>query len=280
MSAPVELGGPVLPGPLLGGGKLVVIAGPCVLEDEESAVRLAVDLARRLASRPVHPVFKASFDKANRTSHRSYRGPGVDAGLRMLGAIRRESGLPVLTDIHEPEQAEAAAAVVDVLQVPAFLCRQTDLLTAAARTGKPVNIKKGQFMAPGDMAHAVEKVVTAGGRAMLTERGTSFGYRDLVVDMRSLVWMSRLGVPVIFDGTHSVQQPGSGQGCTGGLREMVAPLVRAAVAVGVDGIYLEIHPDPDRAPSDGPNSLTPAMMESVVDEVVAIHECARSSRTR
>jgi len=253
---PVDLGGPSVPGPLLGGAKLVVIAGPCVLEDEESAVVLAIDLATRLASRPVRLVFKASFDKANRTSRHSFRGPGFEAGLRMLGAVRRESGLPVLTDIHQPEQAEEAAAVVDVLQVPAFLCRQTDLLEAAGRTGKPVNIKKAQFLAPEDMRHVIAKVERAGNRRiLLTERGTCFGYNNLVADMRSLCVMRASGYPVIFDATHSVQRPGAADGASGGDAQWAPALARAAVAVGCDAVFIETYPAPERALSDGANAI-------------------------
>jgi 2-dehydro-3-deoxyphosphooctonate aldolase (KDO 8-P synthase) len=253
-----------------GGAPLVVFAGPCVLEDSDQAVELAARLAGLTGQRGLPFVFKASFDKANRTSLSSYRGPGLESGLEILKRVKAETGVRIVTDIHAPGQAGPAAEVVDVLQVPAFLCRQTDLLVAAGRTGKPVNIKKGQFMVPQDMAYAAEKVAASGGRPLLTERGTSFGYRDLVVDMRSLVWMRTLDVPVLFDGTHSVQQPGAAGGSSGGLREMVAPLVRAAVAVGVDGVYLEVHPDPDHSPSDAANSLSPGMFEEILNQLVGI----------
>jgi 2-dehydro-3-deoxyphosphooctonate aldolase (KDO 8-P synthase) len=247
----------------------VIIAGLCVLEDWDSAVGLARSLAAICAERDLAYVFKASFDKANRTSVNSYRGPGIAGGLDILAAVKAEAHVPVLTDVHLPEQAEQAARVVDALQVPAFLCRQTDLLTACGRTGKPVNIKKGQFMVPDDMAYAVEKVRGAGGSPLVTERGATHGYGDLVVDMRSLVWLRDTSAPVIFDGTHSVQQPGAG-GHTGGLREMVAPLTRAAVAVGIDGLYLEVHPDPERARCDGPNCLDLEQFSALMDQVVRL----------
>jgi len=252
------------------GCPLVVIAGPCVLQSEEKVLELGRILRDIAQQRSLPLVFKASFDKANRTSADSYRGPGLKDGLAILETVKRELGLCVLTDVHQPHQAQEAAQVVDVLQVPAFLCRQTDMLTAAGETGLPVNIKKGQFMAPADMAYAAEKVARAGGKPILTERGSMFGYRDLVVDMRSLVWMRGLGYPVMFDGTHSVQQPGSAGGATGGLREMAAPLVRSAVAAGVDGVYLEVYEDPDNAPCDGPNSLDPVMFARAVDQALAI----------
>lgn len=256
--------------PVGGGAPLILIAGPCVIEDRSAAIELARELKRVAAARSLSLVFKASFDKANRTSLNSFRGPGLEAGLEILAAVKAEVGLPVLTDIHLPEQAELVARTADVLQVPAFLCRQTDLLVAAGRTGKPVNIKKGQFMAPGEMTFAVEKVRLSGGRPLLTERGTTFGYRDLVVDMRSLVWMRQIGVPVLFDGTHSVQQPGANGGSSGGFREMIRPLARAAAAVGVDGIYLEVHPRPDQARCDGENSLDLESLGVLLDEVLAI----------
>ncbi|HOX46698.1 MAG TPA: 3-deoxy-8-phosphooctulonate synthase [Myxococcota bacterium] len=275
MNPRVDLG-PFAVGP---GEPLVVFAGLCVLEDEGDAVALARDLRDRCAARGLPFVFKASFDKANRTSLESFRGPGLTRGLAMLRRVRAELGVPVLTDIHAPEQAEAAAEVVDVLQVPAFLCRQTDLLTAAGRTGKPVNLKKGQFLPPGDMRFAAEKVRAAGGRPLVCERGTSFGHGDLVVDLRSLVWLRAAGAPVLYDATHSVQQPGAG-GHTGGLREMVAPLARAAVAVGVDGLYLEVHPQPDRAPSDARNTLDPEAFGGLLDQVIALRQALAGDRPR
>jgi len=265
VSAALDLG-PFRVGP---GEELVVFAGLCVLEEEAAAVALARELAARAGARGLPLVFKASFDKANRTSLASYRGPGLERGLRALARVRAEVGVPVLTDVHAPEQAGPAAEVVDVLQVPAFLCRQTDLLVAAGRTGKPVNLKRGQFLPPGDMRMAAEKVRSAGGRPLVTERGTTFGHGDLVVDMRCLVWLRAAGAPVLFDATHAAQRPGAG-GRTGGLREMVAPLARAAVAVGVDGLYLEVHPDPPRAPSDAENTLDPEAFGVLLDEVVAL----------
>ena len=239
----------------IGGGRpLALIAGLNVIESEVATL----DTARRiagLAARHGFPfVFKASVDKANRSSLASYRGPGFDEGLRILARVKRELGVAVLTDVHEPPQAKQAAAVVDCVQVPAFLCRQTDLLLACAASGVPVNVKKGQFMAPEDMRLAVEKIVAGGGAAFVTERGTSFGYRELVVDMRGLVRM-RAFAPVCFDATHAVQRPGAEGDASGGERGMVAPLARAAVAVGVDALFVELHPDPERAPCDGASQL-------------------------
>ncbi len=274
MSGMVRIG-PVPAGP---GQPLLIIAGPCVLEDERSALDLARALAQRARAYPVGLVFKASFDKANRTSLQSFRGPGLAEGLRILAEVRRQTNLPVLTDIHEPAQAAPAAEVVDALQIPAFLCRQTDLLLAAGRTGKPVNLKKGQFLAPADMRFAADKVRAAGGAPLLTERGTTFGYGDLVVDMRSLVWLREVNAPVIFDATHSVQRPGSGQGCTGGLREFVRPLARAAAAVGLDGLYLEVHPDPDRARCDGANSLGLDDFTRLLSEVTAVRRALEGAQ--
>jgi 2-dehydro-3-deoxyphosphooctonate aldolase (KDO 8-P synthase) len=249
---------------------LVLIAGLNVIESEAATLDMAHSL-RLLAARHDFPlVFKASVDKANRSSLRSYRGPGFDEGLRILGRVRSETGLPVLTDVHEPAQAKPTSEVADCLQVPAFLCRQTDLIVACAATGKPVNIKKGQFVAPEDAWLSVEKVNHAGGGgAMLTERGTCFGYHDLVVDMRALVRMRRQ-TPVCFDATHAVQEPGAGEEASGGDRTMVAPLARAAVAVGIDALFVEVHPDPDRAPCDGPSQITPAAFETLLAEVRAI----------
>jgi 2-dehydro-3-deoxyphosphooctonate aldolase (KDO 8-P synthase) len=235
----------------------LLIAGPCVLEDMDTAVSIGTFMAGAAKRYGFSYVFKASFDKANRTSLESFRGPGLDAGLRMLSSIREELGVPIISDIHQPGQAEAAAAVLDCIQIPAFLCRQTDLLVAAARTGRPINVKKGQFMAPWDMRHVLAKIRKAGyDQIILTERGASFGYNNLVVDMRALAIMRGLGAPVVFDATHSVQLPGGGDGCSSGQREFVSTLARAAMAVGVDGIFMEVHPDPDKALCDGPNSLS------------------------
>jgi 2-dehydro-3-deoxyphosphooctonate aldolase (KDO 8-P synthase) len=258
---------PVQIGPLwVGGGHpLVFIAGPCVIESAQHAVELAVairDIGRRTAA-PI--IFKASYDKANRTSRASFRGPGLDAGLKALAEVRARTGLPVLTDIHEPSHAAPASAVVDVLQIPAFLSRQTDLLVAAARTGKPVNIKKGQFLAPVDMRYAVEKVTAEGNRSvLLTERGTTFGYHDLVVDMRALPILRELGCPVVFDVTHSLQRPGGGDGVTTGLAQYIDPLAAAGVAAGADAVFAEVHDEPVRAKSDAGNALRLDKLESLI----------------
>jgi 2-dehydro-3-deoxyphosphooctonate aldolase (KDO 8-P synthase) len=254
-----------------GGNPLVLIAGPCVIEDESQLLEVGERLLGICGAADVPVILKASFDKANRTSHRSYRGPGPAEGLRILQRVRAKLGVPILSDVHETAQVEAAAEVLDVLQIPALLCRQTDLLIAAGRTGKPVNVKKGQFLAPGDMGNVVEKIRSTGNeQILLTERGSSFGYNNLVADMRSLPIMRRLGVPVIFDGTHSVQLPGGAGTASSGQREFVAPLVRAAVAAGCDGLFLEVHPDPDRALSDGPNMLSLDALPSLLTEVTAI----------
>lgn len=263
----------------VGGGALpVVIAGPCVIESRDLCFEIAERTADICARVGLPYVFKASFDKANRTSIDSFRGPGMEQGLAILAEVRERFGVPVLTDIHEPGQAAAAAEAVDILQIPAFLCRQTDLLVAAGSTGRPVNVKKGQFLAPGDMASVLGKLRAAGNdRILLTERGTSFGYHNLVVDMRSPAIMRGLGVPVVFDATHSVQLPG-GQGSTsGGQREFVPHLVRAATAVGIDGLFLETHPRPDTAKSDGPNMVPTDELEPLLRTMKAIHECVTES---
>ncbi len=253
------------------GNPPALIAGPCVLESRELAFAVAKHLSS-LASRLSFPViFKGSFDKANRSSVRSYRGPGEREGLKILADVKKRFGLPVTTDIHEPRQAASAAEVVDLLQIPAFLCRQTDLIVAAGETGLPVNIKKGQFMAPWDMANAVEKVVAAGNRAVLvTERGTSFGYNNLVVDFRGIPAIRETICPAIFDATHSVQLPGGAGDASSGDRRFIVPLARAAMAVGADGLFLEVHPDPGRALSDGPNSLSLRDVEPLVRSMLAI----------
>jgi 2-dehydro-3-deoxyphosphooctonate aldolase (KDO 8-P synthase) len=274
----VEAGGVVFGGP-----RLVVIAGPCVIESAESSLRHAERLAAIARATGVPIVFKSSFDKANRTSDRSFRGLGLDAGLRVLERVKRETGLAVLTDIHEPEQAAAVAEVVDILQIPALLSRQTDLVVAAARTGCAVNLKKGQFLAPWDMKAVVGKAEGAGNRRLiLTERGFSFGYNNLVSDMRSLVIMRGLGYPVVFDATHSVQLPGAGAGGerSGGQREFVAPLARAAAAVGIDAVFMEVHEDPDQALSDGPNSYPLALVATLLSDLRRIDELARESAAR
>ncbi|MFT4572694.1 MAG: 2-dehydro-3-deoxyphosphooctonate aldolase (KDO 8-P synthase), partial [Candidatus Binatia bacterium] len=240
----------------VGDGELFLIAGPCVIESRDSSLRHAEQLKAISAQTGVPIIFKSSFDKANRTSHASFRGPGPDEGLRILAEVRTELGMAVLTDVHENDQCAATAEVADVLQIPALLCRQTDLIAAATRTGKVVNIKKGQFLAPWDMEHVLGKAREAGGeRVILTERGTTFGYGNLVNDFRSLDIMRAFGAPVVFDATHSVQLPGAGGSVSAGQRQFVAPLSRAAVAVGVDGLFMEVHENPDEALSDGPNSL-------------------------
>jgi len=252
---------------------LLLIAGPCVIESEPLCLRIAEALAEIARQLPVQVVFKASYDKANRTSAGSFRGPGIDEGLGVLDRVRRETGLPVTTDVHLPEQATAAGQVCDMLQVPAFLCRQTDLLLAAAATGKAVNVKKGQFVAPADMRHVVAKLLAGGCRdILLCERGTFFGYGRLVNDFAGLLTMRGFGVPVIFDATHSVQHPASLGETTGGDRTLVEPLARAAAAVGIDGLFFETHPDPDKSPSDGPNMVPLDRLRGVVERVVRIHE--------
>jgi 2-dehydro-3-deoxyphosphooctonate aldolase (KDO 8-P synthase) len=253
-----------------GGGELVAIAGPCVIEGEEITLRHARRVAEIAQKHGVPAVFKCSFDKANRTSGRSFRGPGLAEGLRILGRVKSETGLPVLTDVHAEEQCAKAAEVVDVLQIPAFLCRQTDLLVAAARTGRAVNVKKGQFLAPEDMKNVADKLREAGCRSiLLTERGASFGYHELVVDMRGLVAMRKVA-PVCFDATHAVQRPGSRGDATGGDRTLAPALARAAAAVGIDALFCEVHEDPDRALSDGPNSLTFPMWDALLGDVLKI----------
>jgi 2-dehydro-3-deoxyphosphooctonate aldolase (KDO 8-P synthase) len=262
----------VIPGLEIGPGReLAVIAGPCVVEDRDFMLRLAETLGAICERHGVPLIFKASFDKANRSSASSARGPGQESGLEILADVKEASGLPLLTDIHESSQAQAAAEIVDVLQIPAFLSRQTDLLLAAAATGKAVNVKKGQFLSPGDMANVVAKLEQGGSsRILVTERGVSFGYNNLVVDFRSLPQMRALGYPVVFDATHSVQLPGGLGTASGGQREFIAPLARAAAAVGIDALFVEVHPDPDGAPSDGPNMLTPAAFDDLLGDVLAI----------
>src|SRR5580765_5485846 len=271
---PVQLGDIAIGG----GSPFVLIAGPCVIESEADATHLAgrlCDVARRAG---VPFIFKASYDKANRTSGRSFRGPGLNEGLRVLAAIKARWRVPILTDIHEPSHAAAVAAVADVLQIPAFLCRQTDLLVAAARTGRIVNIKKGQFLAPDDVTHAVAKVVDAGNpRVVVTERGTSFGYHNLVVDMRAFPMMRQQGVPVVFDVTHSLQLPGGGDGVTAGQAEFIEPLASAGVAAGVDGVFLEVHADPSRAKSDAQNALKLDRLEPLLRRLQAIDEITKQS---
>jgi 2-dehydro-3-deoxyphosphooctonate aldolase (KDO 8-P synthase) len=257
---------------VFGRAPLVLIAGPCVIESEAHALELGRTIAAAAAAAGLPYIFKASFDKANRTSLSSYRGPGVDEGVAILGRLREQLGVPVLTDIHEPWQAERVAPVADVLQIPAFLSRQTDLLVEAARTGRVVNIKKGQFLAPNDMRHAIQKVRASGNdRVTLTERGFSFGYNNLVVDMRAFPMMRELGVPVIFDVTHSLQLPGGGDGVTAGLAQYIEPLASAGVGAGVDGLFLEVHEDPSKAKSDGPNALPLDRLPALLDHVVRVN---------
>ncbi len=254
---------------------LTLIAGPCVIESRELALEIAEQVKAITDRLGIRYIFKASYDKANRSSGGSFRGPGVSGGLEVLAEVKQRFGLPVLTDIHESHQAAPVAEVVDVLQIPAFLCRQTDLLLAAAAatrgTEKIINVKKGQFLAPWDMAQVVKKLREAGVENLwLTERGSSFGYNTLVVDYRGLPQLQELGCPVIFDATHSVQQPGGNGTSTGGQREFVAPLARAAVAVGVDGLFMEVHPDPDNALSDGPNMVPLHRLEPLLEQLLAI----------
>lgn len=253
--------------------RFIVIAGPCVIESEGMVMETAGQMKAVVSRYDVDYYFKASFDKANRTSLSSYRGPGIEKGLEILKKVKQEYGLKICTDIHEPWQAAKVAEVADIIQIPAFLCRQTDLLVAAARTGRIVNIKKGQFMAPWDMEHVVEKVRRSGNdRIMLSERGTSFGYNNLVVDMTSIIEMKKNQVPVIFDATHSVQKPGGNGTSTGGNREYVEYLAKAAVAAGADGVFMEVHPEPDKALSDGPNSIRLADVEHMLRRLIKIYE--------
>ena len=259
------------------GQPLLLIAGPCVIESEELCLSIARRLKEIVAGQNVNLVFKASFDKANRTRAAAFRGAGLEAGLAVLAKVKQETGLPVTTDIHESDQAAPVAKVCDLLQIPAFLARQTDLLVAAAQTGRAVNVKKGQFMAPWDMRHVVQKLGSAGCKnVLLCERGTFFGYGRLVNDMRALIQMRELGVPVIFDATHSVQEPGGLGSATGGNREMVEPLARAAIAIGIDGLFFETHPDPDHAPSDGPNMLRLDDFPGVLNRILQIRQTVES----
>ena len=273
---PVQLGGLTFGG----GSPFVLVAGPCVIESEGHALELAGRL-RDIAARLSTPfVFKASYDKANRTSGRSFRGPGLDEGLRVLAAIKDRIGVPILTDIHEVSHAAPAADVADILQIPAFLCRQTDLLVAAAKTDRIVNIKKGQFLAPDDVRHAVAKVNDAGNpRVVVTERGTSFGYHNLVVDMRAFPMIRESGTPVIFDVTHSLQLPGGGDGVTAGLAQYIEPLASAGVAAGVDGVFMEVHEDPSRARSDAQNALRLDLLEPLLTRLMALDAIVKRTRT-
>ena len=256
------------------GRPFLLIAGPCVLESEEMAIEVATTLKELCSRLGMSYVFKASFDKANRTSLDSFRGPGLEKGLEIMARIRESVGVPVISDVHEVAQIKPAAEVLDILQIPAFLSRQTDLLLAAGETGKPISLKKGQFLSPWDMKHAVSKVKWTGNRnLMLTERGAMLGYNNLVVDMRSFPVMRSMGCPVIYDATHSVQLPGGAGGSSGGQREFIPPLTRAAVAAGIDGIFMEVHPDPDSALCDGPNSWPLGEMEELLNCLLSIHKC-------
>ncbi len=255
------------------GRPFLLIAGPCVLESEDLARHVASTLKSVAGNLGISFVFKSSFDKANRTSLDSFRGPGLEKGLEILGSLRAELGVPVISDIHEPAQAEIAGKFLDLIQIPAFLCRQTDLLVAAGRTGKVISLKKGQFLSPWDMEHAVNKIRATGNRKiLLTERGTCLGYNNLVVDMRSFPVMHSLGCPVIYDATHSVQLPGGAGGKSGGQREFIPPLARAAVAAGVDGLFMEVHPEPEKALCDGPNSLPLDQVEPLLEQLLQIHK--------
>ena len=269
---PVQLG-PFSAG---GGAPLVFIVGPCVIESSQHTMEMATAIRDIAARCDVPMVFKASYDKANRTSRASFRGPGLTAGLTALADVRARTGMPVLTDIHEASQARPVAEVVDVLQIPAFLSRQTDLLVAAAQTGKPVNVKKGQFLSPSDMRHVIDKIVAEGNRRVLvTERGVSFGYQNLVVDMRALPMLREFGYPVVFDVTHSLQLPGAGNGVTAGLAQFIEPLASAGVAAGVDAVFLEVHENPDRARSDAANALRLDQLEPLIRKLKRIDAVAR-----
>jgi 2-dehydro-3-deoxyphosphooctonate aldolase (KDO 8-P synthase) len=256
--------------------RLTLIAGPCVIENEKLCFKVAATLVKTCAKLGINYVFKASFDKANRTSGKSFRGPGLEEGLKVLAMVRVEFGVPVLTDIHNEAQATVAGEVVDVLQIPAFLCRQTDMIEAAVLTGQIVNIKKGQFLSPGEMSRVVEKARSMGGnKILLTERGTTFGYNNLVADMRSIPIMQRTGCPVIFDATHSVQLPGGGGDKSAGEREFAPVLARAALAAGANGVFIETHPQPDKALSDGPNMIPLEQMTAVLKGLVKVFDAVQ-----
>lgn len=274
---------PVDVGPVRFGGDkpLVLIAGPCAIEDEDLTLRIAAQLKEVTRRLKCQMVFKASYDKANRTSVTSFRGLGMDRGLRILERVKREFELPVISDVHDITQVSAAADVLDILQIPAFLCRQTDLLVAVGKTGKAVNVKKGQFLAPWDMEHGVKKILTTGNdKIVLTERGATFGYNNLVTDMRSLVIMRELGCPVVFDATHSVQLPGGAGGASSGQRQYVGALSRAAAATGIDGLFWEVHEDPDKALCDGANSLPLAQVEPLLRQILEFDEIFKKSEVK
>lgn len=270
-AAPVRVGNVTFDG-----AEPVFILGPCVLESREFIWRMAEQLGSICGSRSLRWIFKASYDKANRTSRQSFRGPGLEEGCRILQEIGAHLGVPVTTDVHSPDEARRAAEWIDLLQIPAFLCRQTDLIVAAAETGRAVNVKKGQFLAPWDVRHIADKLVAAGAtNFVFTERGTTFGYQNLVADMRSLYWMRQLGLRVVFDATHSVQRPGGADGTTGGDGELAPVLARAAVATGCDGVFMETHDDPAKALSDGPNQVPLDQLPALLDQLVAIHHAAQ-----
>ncbi len=255
------------------GNPLAFIAGPCVIEDEKSTLRAAERLKEFSAKNSIPLIFKSSYDKANRTSIDSFRGPGIEEGLRILGRVRNDIGLPVLSDIHSESEISRAAEVLDVLQIPAFLSRQTDIIVAASKTGKPVNIKKGQFLAPGDVKNIISKALSTGNENILiTERGASFGYNNLVVDMRSIPIMQKTGFPVVYDATHSVQLPGGEGSSSGGQREFIVPLSRAAVAAGCNAVFMEVHEDPDKAPCDGPNMLKIDNFEILAKQLMEVNQ--------
>ena len=262
----------------VGNSEIFLIAGPCVIESEDLVMEVAGEMKEITEKQGIKYVFKASFDKANRTSINSFRGPGLEKGLEILSRVKSKYNLPIATDIHEPWQCKEASKVIDILQIPAFLCRQTDLLIAAAETGKAVNIKKGQFLAPWDMKNVIKKFEEVGNpNIMLCERGTTFGYNNLVVDMRALLEMRKLGYPIVFDATHSVQIPGGQGETTGGNREYVYPLMRSAAAIGIDGIFAEVHPDPDNAMSDGPNMLRLDKIEEVLKSVKKFDDIVKNN---
>ncbi len=267
----------IAPGvPVGGSAPLVLLAGPCQIESREHAMFMAQSLTAAVKDLPLSLIYKSSFDKANRTKVSSARGIGIEEGLSILSEVRREFSIPLVTDIHSPEQAEIAGKVVDILQIPAFLCRQTDLLLAAGRTNRTIHVKKGQFLHPSDMAHVAEKIASTGNhKVILCERGTCFGYRDLIVDPRSLIIMGRTGYPVSFDATHSVQSMGGESGVSGGHREFIAPLAKAAVAVGVDAMFIECHEDPSRAPSDGMSMLPLSELRPLLEELLQIRDAVR-----
>jgi len=259
-----------------GGNPLVLIAGPCVIESEEATLRLAQKLRTITEKLGIPFIFKASYDKANRTSVNSYRGPGLEEGLRILAEVKKKIGVPILSDVHHPSEVDPAGRTLDVIQIPAFLCRQTDLITAAAHLGKPVNIKKGQFLSPDEIGPITQKITSSNNQnILLTERGTTFGYNNLVVDMRSLIIMRKFRFPIIFDATHSVQLPGARGNASGGEREFIPPLAMASAAVGIDGLYLEVHENPEKALCDGPNSLRISEVPSLLKKIKKISAISR-----